>query len=68
MDPLDQLAHDTTQRRQLDARRDDLIAQAREAGHTWRSIASAADLTEQATLSAARRARAGRLPSPTNRH
>ncbi len=45
-------------------RRDGLIVQAREAGHTWREIAAAAELTELATRQAATRANGGVLPQP----
>lgn len=65
MDPLQQLARDTVTRRRLEDQRDGLIVASRQAGHTWRAIAAAAGLTEQATVDAARRATGGELPTPS---
>lgn len=52
---IEQLEEDAAVVRELHARRNDLIRQAREDGKTWREIAAALDMTETAVMSAAKR-------------
>lgn len=64
MNPLDQLAHESKEAAKLADNRDRLIVEARQAGATWRAIATAAGRTELAVRAAAKKANNGNLPTP----